>query len=60
MDGTAPYFLQQIPAMMSVHEGDPLMLQCIVDGDPKPRGLFMDFVINVKFILAEKYKSLIL
>ena len=37
-DGTKPWFLQTIPSEMSVHVGDPLTLNCIIDGDPKPLG----------------------
>ena len=36
--GTKPWFIQTIPSEMSVHIGDPITLNCIIDGDPKPLG----------------------
>ena len=36
--GTKPWFIQTIPSEVSVHIGEPLTLDCIVDGDPKPVG----------------------
>ena len=36
--GTKPNFVQVPPAEISVHEGEPLTLRCVVDGEPKPVG----------------------
>ena len=36
--GTKPWFLQPIPTEVSVHQGEPLTLQCVLDGVPKPVG----------------------
>ena len=38
--GTKPWFIQTIPSEMSVHIGDPITLNCIIDGDPKPLGTY--------------------
>ena len=34
----APYFLEQPDGVVTVREGDDLVLNCRVAGDPKPRG----------------------
>lgn len=36
--GVKPSFVQVPPAEISVHEGEPLTLRCVVDGEPKPIG----------------------
>ena len=50
-DGTKPWFLQTIPSEMSVHVGDPLTLNCIIDGDPKPLGRsFLIFCLSLNIL----------
>ena len=39
-EGKAPWFLQTLSPTLNVHEGDPVELMCVVDGDPKPKGNF--------------------
>ncbi|ELT96028.1 hypothetical protein CAPTEDRAFT_227990 [Capitella teleta] len=36
--GSKPRFVQVPPAEISVHEGEPLTLRCVVDGEPRPIG----------------------
>ncbi len=43
LDDDAPWFVRKPPEEITVQEGEPLTLQCIVDGDPKPAGKRMFF-----------------
>lgn len=36
--GVAPWFLHTLSSTVTVHQGESLSLQCVVDGDPKPKG----------------------
>ena len=47
--GIAPWFLQTISSTVNVHQGEPLSIQCVVDGDPKPTGID---TINYNMIMA--------
>merc|ERR1712168_241881 len=35
-EGTKPYFMKLPPNIINVKEGDPIFVNCIIDGDPKP------------------------